>query len=82
MKICLFRNGKSSKSKVVPVPHLREVPEERAQTATCVEWLERGEGSWKERVGTGRGGRPQEGHTYGLVEITLQEKHLDCVVTS
>lgn len=82
MKICLFRNGKSSKSKVVPVPHLTEVPEKRAQAATCVEWLEWSEGTWKERVGTGRGGWPQEGHTYGLMEITLQEKHLDSVVPS
>jgi hypothetical protein len=54
MKICLFRNGKNSKSKVVTVPYLTEVPEKRAQAITCVE-------CWSGVKGVGRKGWGWEG---------------------
>lgn len=78
MKNCLFRNGKSSKSKVVTVQHLTKVSEKRVQTS---HWVA-GKG-WREvarKVKRGQLGWPQEGDTYGPVKVTLEEKHLGSVV--
>lgn len=60
MKNCLFRNGKSSKSKVVMVQHLTKVSEKRVQTSHLSVWNGMKGGSKKGEGGTVRlatGGR-------------------------
>lgn len=79
MKNCLFRNGKSSKSKVVTGQHLTKVSEKRVQTSHLSVWNGM-KGGGKKGEGGGQLGWPQEGDTYGLVKVTLEEKHLGSVV--
>lgn len=73
MKNCLFRSGKSLKSKVVVVQRLTKVSEKRAQNSHSSAWNGL---KWNSREG-GRGS--QVGHRR---EVTLEGKHFGSIVPS